>query len=209
MPKDFQTLLKIMQQRRSIRRFRQEPVPLDLVERLMEAVRWAPSAGNQQKFRFIAVSRKETIDALADVVRQEIQKLNSSIRDDYRDEAARYLKNFSHFAQAPLLMVAIHRTGPNLLKFLCDHGATEDINGCDEVSCSVSAAIMNLLLAAHALGLGACWMTGPLIARGPMTDVLKVPSGWTISALLPVGYPDESPDPPKRRSVSQLLMHID
>jgi nitroreductase len=205
----FQSLLKLMENRRSIRRFQQRPVPRQVVEMLMEAARWAPSAGNRQNFRFLAVVRVAIIEALADAVREQISRVRQLVREDYGEPVAQYAGNFLHFSRAPLLIVPIHRQGPNLLNALCNQEVVPEKDTCPESCCSVSAAIMNLLLAAHALGLGTCWMSGPLIAQKSMTKILEVPPGWAISALIPTGYPDESPPAPGRRPVSQLLRHLD
>ncbi len=209
MTAEYRSFLRIVQQRRSIRCFRPQPVPHECVDMLMEAARWAPSAGNQQGFRFVAVTRSEVLSALADAVRQEIWRIQALVRDDYRDQAMRYSENFLFFSRAPLLIVPIHRHGTNLLNIFCDQEVVSEKDAIANVYCSVSAAIMNLLLAAQTLGLGACWMTGPLIARAAMERLLDVPAGWAISALIPVGYPDESPPAPKRRSIAQILRHLE
>ena len=58
-----------------------------------------------------------------------------------------------------------------------------------------SLALQNLLLAAHAAGLGASGMTGPLVAADALREILRVPASWHIVALVPIGYPDEVPPP--------------
>ena len=63
----------------------------------------------------------------------------------------------------------------------------------------MAAAIQNLLLAAHAEGLGACWMTGPLHVAEEIDDFLGV-ENKTLVAVIPMGYPDETPPAPKRKS---------
>jgi nitroreductase len=204
----YQSLLKLMENRRSIRRFQNRPVPGQVVEMLVEAARWAPSAGNRQNFRFLSIARAVTIEALAAAVREEIERIRQQVREEYGEHVADYAGNFLHFSKAPLLIVPIHRQGPNLLNALCNQEVITEKDTCPEACCSVSAAIMNLLLAAHSLGLGACWMTGPLIAGKSMAQILEVPPGWAISALIPVGYPDESPPAPGRRPVSRLLSRV-
>lgn len=205
----YQSLLKLMENRRSIRRFQNRPVPGQVVEMLVEAARWAPSAGNRQNFRFLSVIRGATLEALAAAVREEVERVRQRVREDYAEQVAHYTENFLHFANAPLLIVPIHRQGPNLLNALCNQEVIPGNDACPEACCSVSAAIMNLLLAAHSLGLGACWMTGPLIAWKSMAPILEVPPGWAISALIPVGYPAESPPAPGRRPVSQLHRQLE
>lgn len=74
-----------------------------------------------------------------------------------------------------------------------------------ETVASVAAAIQNLLLCAHALGLGACWMSGPLVAAEALAPVLGIPAGWTLSALVPIGFPAETPPAPARRPLTQIV----
>jgi nitroreductase len=63
---------------------------------------------------------------------------------------------------------------------------------------TVAAAIQNLLLAAHAEGLGACWMTGPVHVAEEINEFLGI-SNKTLVAVIPIGYPDQSPPAPRRR----------
>ena len=63
---------------------------------------------------------------------------------------------------------------------------------------TVAAAIQNLLLAVHAEGLGACWMTGPVHVEKQINGFLGV-TDKVLAAVIPVGYPDESPPAPKRK----------
>jgi nitroreductase len=63
---------------------------------------------------------------------------------------------------------------------------------------TVAAAIQNLLLAAHAEGLGACWMTGPLHVADQINAFLDI-QGKKLVAVIPMGYPDQSPPAPKRK----------
>ncbi len=102
--------------------------------------------------------------------------------------------------------MAIHRAAPSLIAAALEQpGPDAARRGEADALCSVAAALTQLLLAAHALGLGACWMTGPLVAEERLACALQVPDGWRISALVPVGYPAEAPEPPPRRPVSALL----
>ena len=206
---EYDSMLKLMKERRSIRRFQQRQVPKRFIEMLVEAARWAPTAGNHQNYRLLSITRTETIGILADVVHQEIHRIMELIREDFREQVDRYTTNFLIFARAPLLMIPIYRQGPNLLNALCGREIVDEEDSRREAYSSVSAAIMNLLLAAQSLGLGACWMTGPLIAEKTISEIIEVPSGWRISALIPIGFPDESPPLPGRKTAAMLLKQLD
>ncbi|MEW6363896.1 MAG: nitroreductase family protein [Acidobacteriota bacterium] len=206
---EFEALLTVVQGRRSIRRFRQDPVPPALLRRVVDAARWAPSAGNRQSYRFLAVENREMIAAMGRVVTEEIDKTLPLLRPASREEVEEYLRSFTRFVCAPLVLVPIYRTGVSLIDSAADGEAPDLIRRADaDALCSVSAATMCLLLAAHALGLGTCWMTGPLLAESPLCALLDVPKGWSISALIPMGYAAESPPAPPRRDADKLLRYF-
>ena len=72
-----------------------------------------------------------------------------------------------------------------------------------------SLALQNLLLAAHAAGLAASAMTGPLVAVDDLRSMLRVPSSWQIVALVPIGYGDEAPAAPARKAGTQVTEWLD
>jgi nitroreductase len=200
------SLLALLRTRRSVRRFRPDPVPEDALAALAEAAAAAPSAGNRQAWRLLLVTSRERIDAMAEAVRAEVARLRSELRADAGPAAGAYLDNFLHFAAAPLVVAPIHRAGPDLLA--AAGAAPRAARGDAEALASVAAAIENLLLCAHALGLGACWMTGPLVAAEALEKILEVPRGWALSALVPVGAPAEAPAPPPRRAPETLVRRM-
>jgi nitroreductase len=199
-------LTRLLRERRSIRRFRDEPVPEALVETILEAARWAPTAGNRQAFRLIGVVAPEVIAAMGDAVREAVAALIPGVRAELRDGARAYLDNFSLFAGAPVVIAPIYRAGPDLLASLT--GAAETPASADDAIASVSAVTTYLLLAAHAAGLGACWMTGPRVAAPALRAILAVPAGWAIAGLIPLGVPAEQPAAPPRRPLRELVRWI-
>jgi nitroreductase len=201
---DYDTLLRLARDRRSIRRFRPDPVPAAVVDQLLEVARWAPSAGNRQAYRLLLVDAPATIAAMADAVRAATAQLAAGLRADLAEPGRAYLDTFTGFAGAPLCCVPIYRSGFDLRQAVGDAAAAP----AHDALASVSAAIMSLLLAAHSLGLGACWMTGPLCAAEPLGALLAVPRGWSLAALVPLGYPDEAPAAPRRRELAQLVRRV-
>jgi nitroreductase len=200
-PEAYQSLISLVRERRNIRRFRAEPLPEGTLDRLLEAARWAPSASNRQPFRFMAIEAGDTRRQMATLVREAVAEALDKMDERERGPAAAYAEDFVRFEPAPLVLAVTFRARNALAERLAlpadgDMGAVS----------SASAAVMNLLLAAHALGLGACWMTGPLVAAPKLEAVLGVPTGWRLSALVPVGVPDETPVAPARRTAAQLLV---
>lgn len=199
-PDSYQALLSLIRERRSIRRFRDDPLPEGTLERLLEAARWAPSASNRQPYRFVAIEKPESRTRMAEMVGEALREKLAGLADHERALATAYAKDFVIFENAPLVL-AVYFRASNALAERFGMPADWDVGAVS----SASAAVMNLLLAAHALGLGACWMTGPLVAAPSLETFLGVPTGWRLSALIPVGIAAEVPPAPARRSVSQLL----
>jgi len=70
---------------------------------------------------------------------------------------------------------------------------------------SLAAAIQNILLAAHAKGLGACWFCAPLFCQETVRRVLGMPDEVEPQALIVIGYPAEQPEPPPRKSLKEIV----
>jgi nitroreductase len=209
-PVEAQSLFAILRERRSIRRFKPDPVPADLLDQVLQAARLAPSAGNRQAYRLLVVRAPGRIAGLAAAVEERVAALRQQLPPEDRAAAGAYLDNFLHFSEAPVVIAFIHRGGLDLLAGAAGKAAAGASDRAErDALCSVSAAIMCLLLATHAVGLGACWMTGPLIAAGRLAEQLEVPAGWTLSALVPIGFPAETPAPPPRRPLARLVVRLD
>ena len=159
--------------RRSIRSFRPEDVPDELVEKLIDCARWAPSAGNLQPWEFVVVRDPQTKKALARAALGQ------------------------HFiAEAPVVIVVCadqKRSGWGYGKRGIQLYCLQD----------TAAATQNMLLAAHALGLGACWVGA--FDEENVASILRLPEGIRPVAVVPVGYPAEAPPPRPRRSVREIV----
>lgn len=204
----YEDLLETMRGRRSVRRFRPAPLPDGLLDQVLEAARWAPSAGNRQAYRLLVIRSADMRGRLAMAVREATLRAREAARAALRPELDAYLDGFTLFAEAPVVIAPIYRSaGPDLLNQ--DAGNHPLPRAVMDGLASVSAATMNLLLAAHALGLGACWMTGPLLAAPALERLLEVPRGWSLASLLPLGLADEQPAAPPRRPLARLVRLLD
>jgi nitroreductase len=159
--------------RRSIRKFKEDPVDEEVLRKIIEAGVWAPSAGNLQSWEVVVVKKIETKEKLS---------------------AAAYLREF--LAEAPLILVLCAN------QHVC--GSSYNDRG-SELYCIQDAACagQNILLAAHAMGLGACWVGAfdeDLVVR-----TLQIPPGLRPVALIPIGYPDENPLPPPREDLDEFI----
>jgi len=205
---------ELMRARRSVRRFRPAVPDAALVTELVTAAVTAPSASNQQPWRFLALRSPARIAALAAAVREAVAATAPHVAPDWRAEFERYAASFSHFADAPLVLVALWRP-PRLLGRLLAEGAPAELRArvaeLEHTSglVSVSLAVGQLLLAATARGLGSCVLTGPLLAGEALAAALPLPSGWRVAAAVALGYPAEAPPATPRKSAAHVLRFVD
>ncbi len=203
-------LERVMRERRSVRSFTSEAPPDEAIERVLAAAITAPSASNKQPWRFFVVANRARIDAMAEAVKRAVERIAAHIPAESEAAFRRYGEYFVRFAAAPRVIVPIHRP-QRLLSQLVDAGIDAELR--DRISAmesdsglvSTSLALMNLLLAAHATGLGASVMTGPLVAVDELEPILGVPPGWSLVALVPIGYPAEQPASPGRKPLDKAI----
>ncbi|OIO38591.1 MAG: hypothetical protein AUJ75_02615 [Candidatus Omnitrophica bacterium CG1_02_49_10] len=112
-----------------------------------------------------------------------------------KEEFGAYSRYFTFFSGAPVVIAVVAKpydsTTARILKTYdgnVSYSSSAGIQG-------VAAAIENMLLTAAALGLGACWMTGPLIAKDGLEKVLGIKAPNELAALIPLGYPVKEPIP--------------
>ena len=151
---------EVIAKRRSIRKYKSNPIPDAKLHKLYEALRKAPSGANRQNYNFIFVKDAET-----------------------RLKIATEAGHQGFLAEAPVLMIAV-----------CEPG--EAFN--------VAIAVDHMILAATDEGLGTCWVGW--FEREPVRQILDIPESKEVAILVPIGYPDESPDARSRKPLEDLIM---
>ncbi|MBI5501934.1 MAG: nitroreductase family protein [Deltaproteobacteria bacterium] len=202
----YDELLALLRGRRSVRRFLPEPVSEEDVRRLLEAARWAPSPTNRQPWRFAVVRETERKTRMREAVAEAARTAAASVGGMVEEGMAPYAAMFEAFEQAPVVVAVLARRPSRVAARLgAGLSDTERAALAGDLP-AVGAAIQSLLLAAHALGLGACWMSGPLLAAPDLRAILGGPPTLDLVALIPVGRPAETPEAPPRRDAEQLLV---
>jgi coenzyme F420-0:L-glutamate ligase / coenzyme F420-1:gamma-L-glutamate ligase len=187
--------------RRSIRRYRPEPVPAELIEQLLTAAGWAPSAHNRQPWRFVVMTGDETKHRLATAMGD---RLRQDLTADHVPEAviAKDVgRSYQRITQAPLLILLCL----TMAEMDSYPDARRQQNEWIMAVQSTAMAGQNLLLAAHALGLAACWMCAPLFCPDVVAHTLDLPPDWQPQALITAGYPAESKMKERRPLASSVL----
>ncbi|UCE48287.1 MAG: nitroreductase family protein, partial [Phycisphaerales bacterium] len=177
---DFESYLEFVMSRRSIRKYTNEKIDRIQIERLIEAACWAPSSHNRQGWKFIVFENHERIKGLAEEIRQFVRKAlanTSRLMTSQTDDLIHYSGAFD---QAPVVVLVMHKKIPAMSKSMLSAATSELVSG--EVI-SAAMACQNLLLAASAMGLGACVMTAPLLAGTVWNSLDGLPPGYEFTCL--------------------------
>ncbi len=196
-------MLEAIRSRRSIRRYQTDrPVPEEAIARLLEAAIWAPSAHNRQPWRFVVVAEQKAKEDLARAMGDRLRADRLADGDDPRAVEADAGRSYARITGAPVV-AAICLTMADM-----DHYPDEKRSRAEYLMAvqSVAMAVQNLLLAAHAEGLGACWMCAPLFCGEAVRDALELPAGWEPQALVTLGYPADEGKPGRRRPLEEVVI---
>ncbi len=208
-------LFEAIKGRKSIRRFKQTPVPDEDIRKILDAGRLAPSSSNTQPWSFMVIKDRLKLQQMAAAVRDMVDRMIPFAEDAKQAQRlAAYKGNYyTFFEHAPVVIAVFMEAfdaGTETLLARMGYSA-EDIRRLRPSPGiqSVSAAIEHMLLAIHALGYGACWMTGPLVAQEGFEKLLGFGKEKSITALLPLGMPDENPPTRSRRPLEEIMTVVD
>lgn len=208
-----ESILKSIKERRSIRAFKPEAISAEQLNELIEAARFAPSGTNFQPWRFLVVINPELKKRMAQVIEEKLHSLAQDIGEgDFKDSSfSNYLDFFTFFKDAPAVIAPLYKLYPSVFGSLSGEKQPKKNSAIDQRESiaiqSVSAAVQNILLAAHSMGLGGCWMSNPLIAQKELEQLLGVKDPWKLMALIPVGKPASIP-PVSRRKEPKVIMKL-
>jgi nitroreductase len=173
----------VIKGRRSCRVFKPDPIPRDVLERVVEAAIWAPSGKNRQNYRVFVVAGDKK-DELVSIADRSFPLIEPSLKEMYDERIVSFTRNFfKTLGGAPVLL--IFYTVPT------EEGQFVDTQ-------TAAAAVQNALLAATSEGLGTCWMTNPVHLKDEVDQVLGV-EGMDLMAFVPIGYPGKEPPVPPRK----------
>ena len=183
---------ELLLKRRSIRNFQETPVAPDMITSILSDSILAPSAGNEQPWKFIIVSNREMIDRISGVCKKSMLDRIAANPNDYAKKYEKMLQkeSFHIFYHAP---VVIYIVGERGLKNLY-------------VDCALAASY--LMMSATSKGLGSCWVNfGTEIHDPALRNELGLAKDHQVVAPIALGYPVKIPAVPRRRD-PQILKVI-
>ncbi len=203
---DFTETEKVIFRRRSVRLYKKEQVPEFMIKRMLEAGRFAPSAGNSQPWKFIVLRDKDLIHEFEEDTAMLLNRMKNMI--DYRVEGKEWLrpitKTFTRMRYNDLHWVpwgAVSLIADRRLALW--HGAPsvilifKDVRGVGNPDLDCGIAGQNMVLAAHSMGLGTCWVS---FSRPGFEYMLKwrkffkIEYPYKFMTSLAIGWPRGEPD---------------
>jgi nitroreductase len=166
-------LFEAIQKRRSIRQFKKQEITEEIVEKLVEAARLAPTAGNAQSYQLVIVRQEEQKQKLSTAAYGQKQIQSASVVFVVCADLGRAQESYAERGRS---LYCIQDT---------------------------AAVTENILLTACSLGLGTCWIGA--FKEEEIKKVVNAPNDMRPVAMIPVGYPAESPSPRPRRQPDEFV----
>ena len=194
----------LLRKRRSVRRFLPERVSDEVLERVLEAATWAPSAHNRQPWRFLVLTTMNAKISMADAMGVEFRRDLQA--DGFSDDEveAQVQRSRQRIQEAPVVVIMCLDTQVGDDYPDERRQQAEYLMGVQ----SVAMAGENLLLAASAEGLGGVWVCAPLFAQESVRKALDLPIEWQPQGLLLLGYPAKVPQMRPRRPIAEITRFL-
>ncbi len=191
--------------RRSIRRYTKAPVPDAIITRVLEAAIEAPSAHNRQPWRFAVLKGPASKHRLALAMAARLREDRSRDGDPSAVIDQDVARSISRITGAPVaILVCLTMEDMDLYPDARRTGAEHQM-----AVQGTAMATQNLLLAAHAAGLGAGIMCAPLFCPDAVRAALGLPVAWEPQALITIGFPADAGKPFRRRSLDELMRVVE
>ncbi|MBA7608708.1 NADH dehydrogenase [subsurface metagenome] len=203
------SIAEAIQQRRSIRSFKDSPVSQEMILQMLEAARLAPSASNLQPWRFVVVTDAEEKKRLRQLCLDQAFIEEASVVFVACADLSAYSKKVSRQRYQEFIDTGVELSGrftdSEFRKIIDSMPEPDPRTITAPATANTYIAIEHLVLMATALGLGSCWV-GALTDHGAIKTLLGLPENIWVVALVAVGYPKSVPPPRPRLSLEKILL---
>lgn len=209
--------LEFIYKRHSVRKFKNEDVPMEDIREMLQAAGYAPSGKNLQNWHFVIIKKDEVKEGIAQVIERKNAEIAANIREEKERESFTKMLRFQTFVKNAPVLVLVYAgpypiTGHEALKSM---GASQDlIDNLLRPSPgiqNIGAAMENFMLAAANMGYGTCWMTSPNYAGEEISKYIGFEKeGYYLAAMTPLGVPEsmEFKRPP-RKPIDEIMTLIE
>ena len=182
---------EVVRSRRSVRKFKRDPVPEEHLRQILDAARLAPTSGNQQPWKFLVVRDRVLLDRLKDVcIEQSLAARRARLGEVTAEQTAAVTQSYEDYLSAPVYVVVLTDNESRYPTYNHWDGPL---------------AAGYLMLAARALGYGTVFITDSIpdqITR----QIFEIPDRYTRVRITPIGVPDSWPDSPTKKNLDEFIM---
>jgi len=196
--------------RTSIRIFNDKKVNMEDIREMVRLAGLAPSVNNYQPWRYIAITSKELLNRMADVVALKIEKLPSSNSINSKNVKTQVTWFSTFFKDAPVLLALVTKPYETVLETAVEltHDEINTLRNYPDIQ-SAGASIQNILLTAVDMGYGACWLSGPMFARQEIEKMLNVKAPEKLLAFVVIGHSKSEHTPKVKPNLADSLEIIE
>lgn len=204
---DYGAFLELVKNRRSIRRFKPDPIPDEYIDKIIEAARWAPSGYNSQPWEFVVVKDKKLKDSILLPIdlRKSLIALAKAAgsKERQRQLAHPWADEEMDHRIAPVLIILLNDLRTKVA--LPDMGKVDPARTRLTVNSSLACAFIYMHLAATSLGLATQWLGVMPETHDLLMKLLDIPKEFEAYGMMPVGYPAYKPRPKLLRPKDKLV----
>ena len=193
------TIHDFLRSRRSVRCFKSDPIPDSVIEHILTTATYAPSAHNLQPWRFVVIKNLDLKPKLAKALTDKM-RLDMQAEEAAESEIEKRVTNsIRRINEAPVIIL------------LCRDVTDVRVDSPEESIMNIQStalAGLQLLLAAHAEGLGANWICWPIYAMKETQSALELPDNWEPQAMISVGYASDIMKNKALKPITELMKII-
>lgn len=205
--------IKVVETRTSVRNFTDEPVAIGDLHEIIRLASCAPCVGGEEFWKFIIITDREVLKQISEIVRNKYREFIPE-NDERITENVRYAveKFASVISAAPTVVAVVEEPYEALIdKVLAKAGLNHDdmnrLRNFPDIL-SVGGVVQTMLLAAVEYGYSGCWLSGPMIARDEVAQLLKLPEPYKLASFVALGKPATDPVPRIKKSMDELLLQL-
>lgn len=203
----------VIEKRASVRKFKNEDVPVEVLKKIAEAGSKAPSINNSQPWEYVAITNQELLTKMAKAVDIKVKSLFKKDLDSASEVIKKKVEWFStFFIDVPAVIAIVSKPyqaeADEILTESISHEKLNELRNHPNLQ-TIGAAVENMLLTAVDLGYGACWLTAPLVAKEELQKLLEVNSPNFLACLVAIGKPIEEVHPKQKKNIDDIFQLID
>jgi len=202
-------LSSVIEKRTSVRKFKNEDVPVEILKKIAEAGSKAPSINNSQPWKYVAIKNQELLSKMANVVDSKVKSLFKKDLDSSSEVIKKKVEWFStFFVDVPAVIAIVSKPykaeADEILTESISHEKLNELRNYPNLQ-TIGAAVENMLLTTVDLGYGACWLTAPLVAKQELQELLGIQSPEFLVCLVAIGKPFDDVHPKPKKNIDEIF----